>query len=419
MVGGYGFAYAAGLVTGGRLGDLYGHRTLFVLGMVAFTAASLLCGLATGPWQLVAFRVLQGATAALMVPQMLALINTLFPPAERATAMAAFGATVGLGAVAGQVLGGILLELDLFGWGWRTIFFINVPVGLVAAALAARWLPGHRRTANPRLDPVGALGLAAAIALILVPITLGRPAGWPLWTWVSMAAAPLVAVLTLRYERRLTAAGGDPVFDPNLVRDRVFGAGMVISGGYLAYFAGFMLCLTLLLQDGLGLSPLQAGFTFAPLGVAFAASSFLLARRVSARIGNRVMSLGTVFSMTGLLLTVAVLEYAGGEGSAPMLVPGMLLAGIGNGLTIPTALGAVLSGIAPQQAGVAAGLLTSTQQFGNAIGATVLATVFFAALGTHTGPASYGSAMQVAALVGLGLLAVVLAATFVLPRSAR
>lgn len=420
IVGGYGFAYASGLITGGRLGDLHGHRRLFVIGMLAFTAASLLCGLAPNAWALVAFRVLQGGTAALMVPQMLALINTLFPPHERPRAMAAFGATIGIGAVSGQVLGGVLLDADLFGWGWRTIFYINVPIGLVAAALAARWLPRHEITHRPKLDPVGALGISAALALLLVPITLGRPEGWPLWTWVSMVAAFPVLLLTLRYEARLAARGGQPVLDTEMVRERGFSLGLVIAGGYLSFFAGFMLCLTLMLQNGLHLSPLHAGLAFAPLGICFAASSFFLAPRVAARVGSRaVMVIGTLTSMTGLAITLAVLFGMGSNVTALELIPGMMIVGAGNGLTIPSVVGAVLSsGVPAHQAGMAAGVLTTSQQFGNAIGATVLGVVFFTALGPHLSTGGYVSAMEMAALGGAAVLVVVLAAALALPRAA-
>ncbi|WP_220139953.1 MFS transporter [Nocardia huaxiensis] len=416
IVGGYGFAYASGLITGGRLGDKYGHRRMFVLGMLAFAAASLLCGLATSAWALVGFRVLQGATAAMLIPQMLALINTMFPPAERPRAMAAFGATVGIGAVSGQVLGGVLLHIDLFGWGWRTIFLVNLPIGLAAALLAAAWLPRHEIARRPKFDPIGALGISLALAMILVPVTLGRTAGWPLWIWATMAAAAPVLLLTLRYERALARRGGEPVLDLDLVRTRVFGAGMVISGGYLAFFAGFMLCLTLLLQNGLGLSPLHAGLVFAPLGLAFATSS-ILSRRVAERIGNRVMVLGASVSITGLLLTLAAILLLGSDITAAALIPGMIIVGAGNGLSIPSALGAVLSsGIPTHQAGMAAGVLTTAQQFGNAVGATVLGTIYFTALGTPGGVGDFASAMAVATGAALVFALTVLAAACMLPR---
>jgi MFS family permease len=416
IVGGYGFAFASALITGGRLGDLHGHRRMFILGMLAFGAASLLCGLAPNSWSLVAFRILQGGTAALMVPQLLALINTLFPVAERPRAMAAYGATIGLGAVAGQVGGGLLLDANLFGWGWRTIFYINVPVGLAAAALAARWLPRHEVTSRPKLDPIGALGISAALALILVPVTVGRPEGWPLWTWICMAAAAPMLLLTLRYEALLSRRGGEPVLDMEMVRGRVFRSGMLVGGGYLTFFAGFMLCLTLLLQDGLGLSPLRAGLAFAPLGLCFAGSSFFLARRVADRIGNRVMVAGVGAGLLGCLVILAVLTVFGRNVSVLELIPGMMIVGTGNGLTLPSVIGAVLSsGIAPHQAGMAAGALTTSQQFGNAIGATILGTTFFAALGSGAGRGDYVVAMQAAALVGAAVLVIAIWAAARLP----
>jgi EmrB/QacA subfamily drug resistance transporter len=417
IVGGYGFAYASGLITGGRLGDLHGHRRMFVLGMSLFAVASLLCGIAPNGWALVAFRILQGGTAALMVPQVLALINTMFPPEERAKAMSAFGATIGIGSVAGQVLGGVLLDANLFGWGWRTIFFINVPIGLAAVLLAVRWLPKHEPAHRPKLDPVGAVGISLALALILVPVTLGQSEHWPVWTFICMIASIPVFWGTLRYEHHLHRRDGQPVLDLQMVRERVFAAGMVVSGGYLAFFAGFMLCLTLLLQDGLGLTPLAAGLAFAPLGAAFGLASFFLARPVAARIGNRVIVLGAVLSMLGLITTLVVLLAESSSVTALELIPGGVLIGLGNGLAIPSMVGAVLSsGIEPHKAGMAAGALTTAQQFGNAVGATVLGTIFFSVLGTGIHLTDFVSAMETSTVVGLAIVLVVLGAAFLLPK---
>lgn len=411
VVGGYGFAYASGLITGGRLGDLHGHRRLFLIGMSTFTVASLLCGLATSPELLVTARILQGATAAAMVPQVLALINLMFPLHERARAMAAFGGVIGVGAVAGQVLGGVLLDVNLFGWGWRTIFFINVPVGLAAAALAARWLPGHDRRRDTKLDPVGAIGISAALALVLVPITLGRPEGWPLWTWISLAAAIPVGAGVLNYESRLARRGGAPVLNVDLLRERAFAAGLTIAGGYLTFFAGYLLCMTLLVQDGLGLSPLRAGLSFAPLGAAFAISSWF-----ARRFGRRVVSIGAATSLTGLLLTAGTLAVRGDHISVAWLIPGMVIVGFGNGLAIPSIVGAVLLRIPGPQAGQAAGILTTAQQFGNAAGATVLGTVFFSVLGSTPSLHTYVTAMTVSASICAGLAVVILGTSFLLPK---
>lgn len=411
VVGGYGFAYASGLITGGRLGDLFGHRRLFVIGMASFTVASLLCGLSGSPAVLVTARIAQGATAAAMVPQVLALINVMFPPHERARAMAAFGGVIGVGAVAGQVLGGVLLAADLFDWGWRTIFYINVPIGIAAVGLAARWLPGHERRAETKLDPVGAIGISAALALILVPVALGRSQGWPLWTWISMAAALPAAAAALAYESRLERRGGAPVLNVGLMKERVFAAGMLIAGGYLTFFAGFMLCLTLLLQNGFGLDPLRAGLAFTPVGVAFAISSFL-----ARRFGRRVVTIGAATSLTGLLLTVAALAVRGDHVSVAWLIPGMIVVGFGNGLALPSIIGAVLLRIPMRQAGMAAGALTTAQQFGNAVGVTVVGTVFFSVVGSAPTLHGYVTAMTVATGICAALAVLILATSFLLPR---
>jgi MFS family permease len=325
--------------------------------------------------------------------------------------MAAFGGVIGVAAVAGQVLGGVLLDANLFGWGWRTIFFINVPIGLVAAALAARWLPARKQRGEAKLDPVGAIGISAALALILVPITLGRPEGWPLWTWLSIAASVPVGALVLRYEARLGRRGGAPVLNVTLLRERAFAAGLTIAGGYLTFFAGYMLCMSLLFQDGLGLSPLRAGLWFAPLGTAFATSSFL-----ARRFGHRVVTIGAATSLTGLLVTGATLAARGDHTSVGWLIPGMVIVGFGNGLALPSIIGAVLLRIPGPQAGMAAGVLTTAQQFGNAAGATVLGTVFFSLVGNTPSLHTYVTAMTVSAFLCAAIAVVILSTSFLLPK---
>ncbi len=259
IVGGYAFMYASGMVTGGRLGDLLGYRRLFMIGVASFAVASLLCGLAQSPAELVTARLLQGLTGAAMVPQVLALITATFPAPERSRALAWFGVTMGLAFVSGQILGGLLLQANVLGLGWRAIFLVNVPVGaaaLIAAALVVPHARGHRR---PRLDPAGAFGVSAALALALVPLTLGHDEGWPVWTWISMAASLPVLLLTLGWERRLARRGGEPLLDLPLFRDRAFSAGLGVNFALVFFFGSFMFVLTLLLQAGLGQPPLRDG----------------------------------------------------------------------------------------------------------------------------------------------------------------
>ena len=418
VVGGYGFAYAAGLITGGRLGDLLGYKRMFVYGMAAFTAASLACGIATSSALLIAARLVQGATAAAMVPQLLALINVIYPLHERPRAMAWFGATIGTGSVAGQVLGGVLLEANLFHWTWRPIFLVNVPIGMIAVALAVRWLPDTRGAQRPRFDPIGAVGIAAAIGLALAPLILGRSEGWPLWTWICLAASVPAMFAALRWESRLSRAGGAPMIDLSLFRERTFSVGLALSGMMLAMFGGFMLAMTLFLQGGMHMSPVRAGLLFGPLGLAFAVTS-LLARQVSGRYGARVIAIGASLSTTGLVLLGVVLAWRGAGLAAWQLLPSMMLVGAGNGLVLPSLVGSVLAGIRSKNAGAASGMLVTAQQFGGATGVTVLGTVFFSALGAH--PSGFGdfvTAMRWVDAVDVVVIVAILALAFLLPKQA-
>ncbi len=416
VVGGYAFTYAAGMVTGGRLGDLFGYRRLFLTGMAAFSVASLLCGLAQTPAQLVAARLLQGVTGAAMVPQVLALITSTFPAAERPRAMSWFGVTMGVGAVAGQVLGGLLLNADVFGLGWRAIFLINVPVGLAALAFAARLLPGNRSVRHPRLDLAGALGVSGSLALALVPLILGREQGWPAWTWVSLAAALPAMSLTLGWERRLTRRGGDPLLDLTLFRDRSFSAGLPINAAFMGYFGSFMFVMTLLLQGGMGMSALDAGLTFAPLGVLFAATS-VLGRPFIARYGVRVITAGGLVAGAGLLILAIELQSLGGDITAAWLFVPTGLVGLGNGLAFPALVGAVLTGVRPTHAGAAAGVLATTQQFASAAGVAALGAVFFGVLGTRPARADFAAAAESVTFLALALVLAASALTALLPRT--
>ena len=418
VVGGYGFAYAAGLITGGRLGDLLGYKRMFVAGMAAFTLASLACGVAASSTVLIVARLVQGATAAAMVPQLLALINVIYPVHERPRAMAWFGATIGTGSVAGQVLGGVLLEANLFHWTWRPIFLVNVPIGLIAVLLALRWLPDTRGSHRPKFDPVGAVAIALSIGLALAPLILGRAEGWPLWTWISLIASVPVMIVAMRWEARLARSGGAPMVDLALFKERTFSVGLALSGLMLAMFGGFMLAMTLFLQGGMHMSPVKAGLLFGPLGVAFAGSS-MLARRVSGRYGARVIAIGASLSTSGLVLLGIVLAWRGTDLASWQLLPSMVLVGAGNGLVLPSLVGSVLAGIKSKNAGAASGMLVTAQQFGGASGVTILGTVFFSVLGSHPGGfGGYVSAMRWVDAVDVVFVVAILAMAFLLPKQA-
>ncbi|MGH2408962.1 MAG: MFS transporter, partial [Chloroflexota bacterium] len=374
-------------ITGGRLGDRYGYRRLFVLGMGAFVAASAACGLAQNADQLIAARLCQGLVAAAMVPQVLALITALFPPAIRHRALAWFGATVGLGMIAGQVLGGVLLQANILGLGWRAIFLVNVPIGLVMLSLAARLLPATRSSAHPRLDPIGMVAISGSLALALAPLTIGREDGWPLWAVAMLVASVPAMVGAVVYEGWLGRRGGQPVLHLDLFRQRSFSAGLAINMALYVYFGSFMLGLAVFLQAGLRLSALDAGLTFAPVGVAFAAASLLM-RPLIAQHGLRVMSWGLVLTAAGLVGTLVTVHLSGGAIGGFRLAPWLFVTGVGNVCVMPSLIGVVLTGVPAQKAGGAAGTLTTGQQFALALGVAGLGEVFFGVLGQR--PALHG-----------------------------
>jgi EmrB/QacA subfamily drug resistance transporter len=392
VVAGYSFTYAIGLISGGRLGDLLGRRRVFLFGMVVFTVAAGLCGAAPSTGALLAARLLQGLGAALMVPQVLALIQAMFPVSERPRAFAYFGAAAGMGTIAGQAGGGLLLRLDLFGLGWRGAFLIQLPVGVAALVAGRALIPESRGTGDTRLDLPGTALLTLGLGLVLLPVLAGREQGWPAWTVISLvAAAPVLAVFVAGQRRRPA-----PLVDPALFRDRAFTAGLLISLAFDADLGSFFFAVTLYLQDVRHDSPLAAGLEFAPLGVSFMIAS-MLARRLVARYGRRVLTAGTGLVLASLAAGIAVVEAG-----AP-LAPVLLAIGFGNGLVLPALLNVVLAGVDPRRAGAASGVLVTAQQFGNALGVAAIGGLYFA-----TSPA-------VALAADLGLIAAVLGLTLLLP----
>ncbi len=417
IVGGYAFMYASGMVTGGRLGDLFGYKRLFLTGVVTFALASLACGLAPSSGALVAFRLVQGLTGAIMVPQVVALITASFPARERSRALGWYGATMGLGFVSGQILGGGLIQANVLGLGWRAVFLVNVPVGVLAVIVASIVVPRARGQRRPRLDPLGAVGVSGSLALALVPLTLGRDEGWPVWTWVSLAAALPALAATIAWERRLTRNGGEPLLNLVLFRDRAFSAGLLLNFASLFFFGSFMFVLTLLLQSGLGLSPLHAGIVNLPLALTFIAMT-LLGPRLAARLGPRSITMGAAFATLGVVALALIAMHAGGQLTGWETAPATGLIGIGQGLMVPSLMGAVLSHVRQEQAGAAAGVLTTTQQFAIASGVAVIGAVFYEVLGGAPARASFVSGLVVVAWVDTALLILAAALTFLLPRRA-
>ncbi|MFF7725183.1 MFS transporter [Streptomyces sp. NPDC008001] len=417
VVGGYAFAYAAGMITGGRLGDKFGHRRLFVTGTIAFGITSLLCGIAATPGQLVGARLAQGLAGAMMVPQVLAVITAHFPDERKPKAMAWYGAAAGLGSIAGQVLGGALIAADFAGLGWRSIFLINVPFCVVIAATALRVLPVRTQRRRIGLDPAGAAGVSLALALLLVPLTMGHSSDWPVWTWISMALAVPVAAVTLRWEQALRRRGGDPVLVFPLFRSPSYRGGVVASIAFMVYFGSFMFTLTLLLQSGLDLGPFQAGLVFSPMGILFTATS-MIGGRLTRRWGMSALVVSSGVIALGLVALAVRLAVAGSGTGLPWIVLCLCLVGAGNGVVLPALFGAALMRVRPQDAGIASGILTTTQQFSSAAGVAVIGAVFFAVAGKHATGASWAHAMAWSTAVSVLMVLVVMRMTWTFRRFA-
>jgi MFS family permease len=419
VVAGYAVAYALGLVIGGRLGDAFGRRRLFVLGMVAFTVFSALCGLAWSPASLVAFRVLQGLSSAVMVPQVLATLQATTEGPARARALSAFGATGGLAAVFGQLGGGLIVAADLAGTGWRPVFLLNVPVGVVAVALAVRALPDTRSDRPAALDLVGTLLLGATVLALLVPLVEGRSKGWPVWGWVSLALAAPLGVGLLLAESRIERSGRVPLLPPSLLRLDGIRRGLAIALPFFTGFGGFMFVYAELTQVVLGWSALKAGLAITPMAVGFLGVSLSTSRLVP-RWGRSVITAGGVLQGLGLVVLASTVWAAGADLTPADLAPGMLVAGIGQALVMSPLIGVVLSDVPAHAAGAGSGLFSTLQQSALALGVAVYGTVFLELLPRLGEAQAYvvGATVQVASAIGVVAMSRRLPAPAVVPAPA-
>jgi EmrB/QacA subfamily drug resistance transporter len=390
---GYTLAYAVVLITGGRLGDAYGRKRLFLIGVTGFTIMSALCGAAQSPGMLIVCRVLQGTMGAIMIPQVLSVIQVIFPPAERIKALAAFGVTAGLGTVSGPLLGGLLTQHNLFGLDWRPIFLINVPVGILAVAAAAVLVRESRAPRPPRLDPGGVALITAALLLLLYPLVQGRQLGWPAWTFVAMAAAAPAFALFVWYERVKTRRDGSPLVQLSLFGQRAFSIGIATAVTFFLGVTSFALILTLFLQIGLGFTPLHAGLTFLPFsgGVLIASGA---AARLAPRFGRGVTMTGALVMAAGMAGLIAIVARYGPAVTTREMVPGLIVAGLGMGAVIAPLADILLAGVDRQHAGSASGLFNTSIQLGASIGVAVIGVIFFGLLGSQSGPAATAVAPQ-------------------------
>jgi EmrB/QacA subfamily drug resistance transporter len=378
VVAGYGLTFAAFLITAGRLGDDLGRRRVYVIGLALFTAASAACGLAPSPATLVAARIAQGIAGAVVMPQVLAIIGVTYRGPDYVRALGFYGVALGVAAVGGQLIGGALVETDLAGLGWRSCFLINVPLGLVALALAPRLVPDSWAERRARLDIAGAAMVAIGLTAILLPLIEGRRLGWPDWTWISLALAPAILAAFVRRQQRLGDRGSDPLLQLSLFRERGFSAGLATQLFLASAQASFFVYLAFYLQLGRGLGPLESGLVFTILAVAYVVVSGP-APRLTERFGRAVIAVGGLALTLGLVLLAVVVAEVGTGGSLLWFVPGFVLAGVGIGLCYTPLTSIVLAGVDPSRAGSASGAMSTTQQVGYALGVAITGVIFFGA----------------------------------------
>jgi EmrB/QacA subfamily drug resistance transporter len=400
VISAYAATYAVFLVTGGRLGDLLGRKTMFLSGVAGFTLASALCALAWTPGLLIAGRILQGMMATVMAPQVLASIRTLFRGAEQGHALALYGAAFGLANICGQVLGGVLVSSHPFGLSWQAVFLVNIPVGLATIAGAMVFLRDSRAAHPAPLDLGGVILLSVTLGLLVYPLIEGREAGWPLQTILMLLAAPIALLAFVAFERRLAAGGGTPLVDLSLFHTPRFVAGIAMAMLFYMQNA-FFLTLSVYLQNGLGLSPMAAGVATLPyVGGSFVAS--LMSSYLMQRIGVRTLTLGFSCQVAGFGTLMAALAI-GIPGGVEF---GMVAAGLGFGFIMPSVIKAVIGGVDEKHAGLASGVVISALQIGSALGIATIGGIFYSALGAGSSLQAYKHAFVVA----LGCSAAVLAA---------
>jgi len=425
----YALAMAVGLLTGGRLGDIFGRRRVLLAGMTGFVVASAVCAAAATAGELIAARAAQGLLGAVMLPQVFGLIRDLFAAHGMGKAFRVYGPVMGLSAMLGPIASGGLISADVFGAGWRMIFLVNVPVGLVALALGAWTLPagpgarnlpaGSGGARRGRLDLPGAVLAGAAMFLLVFPLAQGHSLGWPAWLFAMLAASVLVLAGFGWYQVRRRRAGRDPLVEPSIFRHRPYSAGIAFSIVFTGSLGGIVMIFNVFLQNGLGFTPWHSAVTTAP----WAAGAFIgsaVGGIAMSRLGRRVLHAGLVVEAAGLMAIYAVLRGAGADVSTVDLLAPMVAGGIGMGMVFVPLFDIVMAYVRPREMGSASGVLQTVNALGMSLGIAGIGAIFFALASGRGGQVPvYLHAAQWSALATVGLLACSFVVAFGLPRRAR
>jgi EmrB/QacA subfamily drug resistance transporter len=417
VVSGYMLAFAAALIIAGNLGDRFGRKRVFLVGVAGFGLASLAAGISGSGAELITARVVQGTAAAAMAPQVLATFRAIFTGPERGKAFGIYGAMLGFASAVGLLLGGVLTDANLFGWSWRSVFFVNVPVAAAALIAGLRYVPETRDPGARRPDVPGAVLLASSLVAVVYALLEGRQLGWPAWIWLLLAAGMAgLAALGLLEGRRLEGRrvrSTAPLVQAGLFRVPAFAAGLGVQLVFSAGLQGFFLAFALWLQAGEHFSPLKAGLT----AVAFSVGSFIgapVAVPLAQKHGRRVLVTGGALMAAGIAGVALTAAHVGRSGSPWPVVPGLVVCGAGLALLVIPLVNVVLAAVPVEAAGAAAGLFGTAQQLGGALGVALLGTVFFGYLNGH----SFEAAIVHTAPYAIGAFALCAILSLLLPRTA-
>ncbi|WP_405134319.1 MFS transporter [Nocardia sp. NBC_01388] len=385
IIAAYVLAFAAVLITGGRLGDIYGRKRMFLLGMTGFTLASAAGGLASDPAMLITSRFVQGAMAGLMVPQILAIIRVTFPKEERTKAIAIYSGVGGSASAVGLALGGLLVQWNVLDLGWRPIFLVNIPIGILALAAAAVVMRDSRSPQPPRLDIIGMVLAVSAVVLLVYPLTEGRRLDWPTWTFVLIGASAVTFTAFVLYERWRSRTVGSPLIDLELFRSRAFTAGLASWLLFWIGFGGFFLIWTLFMQAGLGWSPMRAGLTSVFFAVGAGIGAGTSVSLLAPRFGRWVLMGGGLVTAAGFGLYGWMAAHYGSDFASWQMVLPLIITGTGFGIVVAPTIDMLLGQIPDGEAGAASGLLNTGQQLGMALGVALVGIVFFTQLDHDSG----------------------------------
>jgi len=413
VIGGYTLTLGAGLVLGGRLADRYSRRNVFLWGLASFTITSLLCAIAPNIELLIAFRLVQGFAGAMVLPHVIGFIRDVFPPQELGKAFAIFGPVFGLGGILGPIVGGFLIDGNIASTGWRAVFLVNIPIGIINLWLAWKYLPKRESDHSIKIDLLGSLLIIVSSGLLLLPLIQGQEAGWPLWTFVSLAASFVgFGIFTLQ-QRWVISRKRTPLVDPDIFKATTYDLGLAGIFVFFAGFTGVYLIITLFLQIGEGYSARGAGIANIAIALGTAMGGALSGAVLADRFGTRVLQMGAVAQITGAILLFIALPTMQSF-NFWHIAPGMFVSGFGTGLVVAALFDAILLSIKDELVGSASGVLSAIQSIGSSVGVALFGTVFFHQVTSGRIDQGFRDAL----LLQIGLVTIFLLITFFLPKKA-